>query len=83
VNWFREPNTVRHRLVVGPASAAFSMKQGEISGPLNMGASQAVLQILVRKSLPQATLICQATRSAARASGSQKAQEVLTLFVPI
>ncbi len=33
----------------GPASAAFNMKNGEISGPLNLGATQAVLQIVERQ----------------------------------
>ncbi|HEU4413373.1 MAG TPA: peptidylprolyl isomerase, partial [Candidatus Angelobacter sp.] len=33
----------------GPASAAFNMKPGEISGPLNLGRSQGVLQILDRQ----------------------------------
>lgn len=33
----------------GPANVAFTLKQGEISGPLNLGASQAVLQIVERQ----------------------------------
>lgn len=33
----------------GPASVAFTLKQGEISGPLNLGSSQAVLQIVERQ----------------------------------
>lgn len=33
----------------GTASVAFTLKQGEISGPVNLGASQAVLQIVDRQ----------------------------------
>lgn len=33
----------------GAASVAFNMKKGEISGPLNLGASQGVLQIVDRQ----------------------------------
>ncbi|HMC32494.1 MAG TPA: peptidylprolyl isomerase [Candidatus Angelobacter sp.] len=33
----------------GPASTAFSLKQGEISGPLNLGRSQGVLQVVERQ----------------------------------
>ncbi|MGC2696163.1 MAG: peptidylprolyl isomerase [Candidatus Angelobacter sp.] len=33
----------------GAASAAFTMKPGEISGPLNLGSSQGVLQVLDRQ----------------------------------
>jgi peptidyl-prolyl cis-trans isomerase D len=33
----------------GPANVAFTLKRGEISGPLNLGASQAVLQIVERQ----------------------------------
>ena len=33
----------------GPANVAFTLKQGEISGPLNLGASQAVLQVVERQ----------------------------------
>jgi peptidyl-prolyl cis-trans isomerase D len=33
----------------GAASVAFNMKKGEISGPLNLGASQGVLQIVERQ----------------------------------
>ena len=66
----------------GPASAAFSMKQGEISGPINMGASQAVLQILERQepSASDAEFAKQRDQLRERLA-SQKRQEVLTLFV--
>jgi peptidyl-prolyl cis-trans isomerase D len=33
----------------GPASVAFSLKQGEISGPLNLGRGQGVLQVVERQ----------------------------------
>jgi peptidyl-prolyl cis-trans isomerase D len=33
----------------GPANVAFTLKQGEISGSLNLGASQAVLQVVERQ----------------------------------
>ncbi|HEX9254659.1 MAG TPA: peptidyl-prolyl cis-trans isomerase, partial [Candidatus Angelobacter sp.] len=35
--------------MAGPANVAFTLKQGEISGPLNQGASQAVLQVVERQ----------------------------------
>jgi peptidyl-prolyl cis-trans isomerase D len=66
----------------GPASVAFTMKQGEISGPLNMGASQAVLQIVERQepSANDAEFAKQRDQLRERLA-SQKRQEVLTLFV--
>src|SRR6478672_5956361 len=66
----------------GPAAAAFTMKQGEISGPLNMGASQAVLQIVDRQepSATDAEFAKQRDQLRERLA-SQKRQEVLTLFV--
>ena len=33
----------------GPAGVAFSLKQGEISGPLNLGRAEGVLQVLERQ----------------------------------
>src|SRR5205085_5585197 len=35
--------------MTGPASAAFSLKQGEISGPINSGSNGAVLQVLEKQ----------------------------------
>jgi peptidyl-prolyl cis-trans isomerase D len=66
----------------GPANVAFTMKQGEISGPLNMGASQAVLQIVERQepSASDAEFAKQRDQLRERLA-SQKRQEVLTLFV--
>jgi peptidyl-prolyl cis-trans isomerase D len=66
----------------GPAAAAFTMKQGEISGPLNMGASQAVLQIVERQepSTSDAEFAKQRDQLRERLA-SQKRQEILGLFV--
>jgi hypothetical protein len=66
----------------GPAAAAFTMKQGEISGPLNMGASQAVLQIVEKQepSASDAEFAKQRDQLRERLAG-QKRQEVLGLFV--
>ena len=66
----------------GPASAAFTMKQGEISGPLNLGTSQAVLQILQRQEPSPSDADFAKQRDQVRERlASQKRQEVLTLFV--
>ena len=66
----------------GPAAAAFTMKQGEISGPLNLGASQAVLQI-VEKQEPSASdpEFAKQRDQLRERLASQKRQEVLGLFV--
>jgi peptidyl-prolyl cis-trans isomerase D len=66
----------------GPAAAAFTMKQGEISGPLNLGAGQAVLQIVERQepSASDAEFAKQRDQLRERLA-SQKRQEVLGLFV--
>ncbi|HEY2169759.1 MAG TPA: peptidyl-prolyl cis-trans isomerase, partial [Candidatus Angelobacter sp.] len=66
----------------GPAGAAFTMKQGEISGALNLGASQAVLQIVERQepSTSDADFAKQRDQLRERLA-SQKRQEVLGLFV--
>ncbi|HSK45921.1 MAG TPA: peptidylprolyl isomerase [Candidatus Binatia bacterium] len=68
--------------MAGGASAAFTMKQGEISGPLNLGASQAVLQIVERQepSMSDAEYAKQRDQLRERLAG-QKRQEVLGLFV--
>jgi peptidyl-prolyl cis-trans isomerase D len=66
----------------GPASAAFTMKQGEISGPINLGASQAVLQIVERQEPSSTNPDFAKQRDQVRERlASQKRQEVLTLFV--
>jgi parvulin-like peptidyl-prolyl isomerase len=66
----------------GAASAAFTMKPGEISGPVNLGTSQAVLQIVDRQepSTSDAEFAKQRDQLRERLAG-QKRQEVLSLFV--
>ena len=66
----------------GPAGAAFTLKQGEISGPLNFGSSEAVLQIVERQepSASDAEFAKQRDQLRERLAG-QKRQEVLGLFV--
>jgi peptidyl-prolyl cis-trans isomerase D len=66
----------------GAASAAFTMKQGEISGPLNLGASQAVLQIVERQEPSTSDSDYAKQRDQLRERlASQKRQEILSLFV--
>lgn len=66
----------------GPAAAAFTMKQGEISGPLNLGANQAVLQIVERQEPSASDPDFAKQRDQLRERlASQKRQEVLGLFV--
>jgi peptidyl-prolyl cis-trans isomerase D len=68
--------------MAGPAAAAFTMKQGEISGPLNLGASQAVLQIMERQEPSTSDPEFAKQRDQLRERlASQKRQEVLGLFV--
>ena len=66
----------------GPASAAFTMKQGEISGPLNLGANQAVIQVVERQepSASDAEFAKQRDQLRERLA-SQKRQEILGQFV--
>jgi len=66
----------------GPASAAFTMKQGEISGPLNLGANQAVIQVVERQepSASDAEFTKQRDQLRERLA-SQKRQEILGQFV--
>jgi peptidyl-prolyl cis-trans isomerase D len=66
----------------GAASAAFTMKPGEISGPLNLGTSQGVLQIVERQE-PAATdpEFAKQRDQLRERLASQKRQEVLTLFI--
>jgi peptidyl-prolyl cis-trans isomerase D len=66
----------------GPASAAFEMKQGEISKPLNSGTSQAVLQIVERQEPSTADPDFAKQRDQLRERlAAQKRQQVLTVFV--
>jgi peptidyl-prolyl cis-trans isomerase D len=66
----------------GAASAAFTMKQGEISGPLNLGANQAVIQVVERQepSPTDADFAKQRDQLRERLA-SQKRQEILGQFV--
>jgi peptidyl-prolyl cis-trans isomerase D len=66
----------------GPAGAAFALKQGEISGPLNFGRSQGVLQVVERQepslSNPQ---FAQQRDQMREQLLQQKKQEALMLFI--
>lgn len=66
----------------GPANVAFTLKQGEISGPLNLGASQAVLQVMERQepSLSGPEFAKQRDQLRESLSG-QKRQQVVNQFV--
>ena len=66
----------------GAASTAFTMKQGEISGPLNLGANEAVIQIVERQepSASDAEFAKQRDQLRERLA-SQKRQEILGQFV--
>jgi len=61
---------------------AFTLKQGEISGPLNLGASQAVLQVVERQepSTSGPEYDKQRDQLRERLSG-QKRQQVINQFV--
>ena len=66
----------------GPASAAFSMKQGEISGPLNLGRSQGVLQVVERQEPSASDPEFARERDQLREQLSQeKQQQLLSLFL--
>jgi peptidyl-prolyl cis-trans isomerase D len=66
----------------GPANVAFTLKQGEISGPLNLGASQAALQVVERQEPPTSgpEFDKQRDQLRERLSG-QKRQQVISQFV--
>jgi peptidyl-prolyl cis-trans isomerase D len=66
----------------GQASAAFTLKQGEISGPLNFGRSQAVLQVLERQEPSTSDPEFAKQRDQLHEElAQQKQQEVLSMFV--
>ncbi len=66
----------------GPASAAFSLKQGEISGALNLGTSQGVLQIVERQDPSPSDPQYAKERDQLRDElAQQKQQELLTMFL--
>jgi peptidyl-prolyl cis-trans isomerase D len=68
--------------MAGPANVAFTLKQGEISGALNLGASQTVLQVVERQepSLSAPEFAKQRDQVRERLSG-QKRQQVINQFV--
>jgi peptidyl-prolyl cis-trans isomerase D len=68
--------------MAGPANVAFTMKTGEISGPLNFGASQAVLQIVERQepSTSDPEFAKQSDQLRERLA-NEKRQEVVNLFL--
>jgi peptidyl-prolyl cis-trans isomerase D len=66
----------------GPASAAFSLKQGEISGALNFGRSQGVLQVVARQEASTSDPQFAKERDQLRDQlVQQKQQELLTMFM--
>ena len=68
--------------MAGPANVAFTLKQGEISGPLNLGASQAVLQVMERQEPSASDPDFAKQRDQLRERlGAQKRQEIITLFL--
>jgi len=68
--------------MAGPANTAYTMKTGEISGPLNLGASQAVLQIVERQEPSAADPEFAKQRDQLREKlAGEKQQQVLKLFL--
>ena len=66
----------------GQAGVAFSMKEGEISGPLNLGASQGVLQIVQRQDPSPTDPEFAKSRDQLREKlMEEKRQEVIGLFL--
>ena len=66
----------------GPAGVAFTLKQGEISGPLNFGRSQGVLQVVERQEPPLSDSQFTQQRDQLREQLlQQKKQEALMLFI--
>jgi peptidyl-prolyl cis-trans isomerase D len=68
--------------LAGPASAAFNMKPGEISGPLNLGKKGLVLTLLDRQEPSTADAqYAQARDQLMEQLSNQKRQQVLQLFL--
>jgi peptidyl-prolyl cis-trans isomerase D len=68
--------------MAGPASAAFNLKQGEISGPLNFGRSQGVLQVVERQDpSPSDPEFAKQRDQLYEELTQQKQQEVLAMFM--
>ncbi|HZS29006.1 MAG TPA: peptidylprolyl isomerase [Candidatus Angelobacter sp.] len=66
----------------GPASSVFTLKQGEISGPLNFGSSQGVLQVVERQDPSVSDPDFAKQRDELREQlAQQKEQELLSTFV--
>jgi peptidyl-prolyl cis-trans isomerase D len=66
--------------LTGPASVAFTLKPGEISGPINSGATGAVLQVL-EKQEPTADEFAQKKDGIRDSLVQQKQTELFGLFV--
>jgi peptidyl-prolyl cis-trans isomerase D len=68
--------------MAGPASAAFSLKQGEISGPLNFGRTQGVLQVVERQDpSPSDPEFAKQRDQLHEELAQQKQQELLSMFM--
>jgi peptidyl-prolyl cis-trans isomerase D len=68
--------------MAGPASAAFAMKAGEISAPVNVGGGEAVLQIVERQEPSTSDPAFAAARDQLRERlANEKRQEVLGVFL--
>ena len=66
----------------GPAGVAFTLKKGEISGPLNFGRSQGVLAVLERQEpSPSDSQFAQQRDQLREQLLQQKRQEALMLFI--
>jgi len=66
----------------GPASSVFNLKQGEISGPLNFGSSQGVLQVVERQDPSVSDPDFAKQRDELREQlAQQQQQEVLRIFM--
>ncbi len=65
----------------GPASAAFGLQQGQISGPLNLGRSGAVLQILERQEPALGDEFAKNKDSVREDLIGKKRQEAMQLFM--
>ncbi|HLY92670.1 MAG TPA: peptidyl-prolyl cis-trans isomerase [Candidatus Angelobacter sp.] len=66
----------------GPAAAAFNLKQGEISGPLNLGRNQGVLQVTERQDPSASDPQFAKERDQLRDQLlQQRQQEVLSMFM--
>jgi peptidyl-prolyl cis-trans isomerase D len=68
--------------MAGPASAAFGLKNGEISAPINLGTSQAVLQVVERQEPSTNDPEFAKSRDQLREKlAGEKRQQVIGLFI--